>query len=729
MLSESNKANLTRLLKELTSYFIEQKAADELTFTNRIKDFKLVLNNLASGKTTLEGTKVLSEESKYGGLRKEFSDNVAPIAADERANLISFIDKILIAASSASSIQKSIIDTLREAIHVKGSGALVASSAASSSLIHTAASSAAAGSVKDNTSRLKREIKDLLKEVLGEIARQTTGEISIDPVEGSRHIIKLSITGDIACKYSVFASFRKFQPVGLSTNFTSADTDLTFYVDTSHLESLKTELASAKNLKRWLSGNGYDASIGSKAGSSALSRCSEYTRRNEAALLHKESISLNIGDEIAALGDKQIILPFSIHLQTHDDRLMAQLELYYKIAGLRDHLGLDKTFIAETRAAGMLHESNLAVSQCVPLLPAIHRLELFSRLSGIPCSRLSDEASITKVQAQIRGWELKQFETHLSASTTAAAAASSSTLLDVNPSEEISIHFARLPELSEAEFEEAMEKLLNKHFVLAPSAFRLFDGTEEAIHATAASALPATAASESSWALTPHHQYAAGAASSGRTPLTPAQVFLKLSTAYRESGDPRVPYIRCYMPHSDIRADKKIHDRLDELRGFLIANSPFFIVKSIVSSIIQELEKDSTTPTQIEMLLTSLGVPEADFKNYKMAGCHTYNTFQIKFSLLSLVSAKLINHGELYDLRKETPWNYNPHKDTKNHEHSSEGWLRGIFWLMNELWHVGWGEKRSEHHFSRQPSFFGDLRQTAGQGFSYEPPREGVYGG
>lgn len=242
-------------------------------------------------------------------------------------------------------------------------------------------------------------------EWLGQLIQEVTSRIG-----GSATLIRtpsaltLTLSGSVPMKYSIFMALMSCEAVAKTAYLDQQhiDGDLSVILNEANLKTVMQRSKALSFVKQFLQELGLEVEMGSKTCEQSLSENAAFASRDALKMQKMYNMSLNFADALKETQVESIVFPLTIKISTFDDNLMGLLESYYvhPLVNLNGRDGKPKTFIPETKAPGLRHESVLNLPQLVVLKDFFERLAYFAQYSGIPATQLN-EATMQSITENI----------------------------------------------------------------------------------------------------------------------------------------------------------------------------------------------------------------------------------------------------------------------------------------------------------------------------------------
>lgn len=505
------------------------------------------------------------------------------------------------------------------------------------------------------------------------------GEFDIEAVS-VRGISQVTVKahGSLEMKYSIFMTCRNADLIASNSPTQCLDEshisgDLSMTLDSKKLTQLFLSSSALDYTRNFLTTLGFSIQVGSKTGNQLFSANDDFRKGDNYQLRAKYAVDLQVA-QILNQSPNEIVLPLTLKILTRDDRLMTQLESYFAhpMVNLVGANSKPKTFILETRDPGMLHESNLDLSQMLRLMDFFERLSFFSKYLGVVPVSL-DEATIIKASEEMMGVMLNNERRILDFAKWKSINFNSPVLLEALSSSSLQQQCRDMnmststSRVNIGDFEQLIKKELNDNFIPGPYVFvaenKLFHGINEVFAevGTQESELIETIEGRGSYpdnVVSPvlMLQETKDDITSSPIPSSPLPILTYVNAVARHCIEGTCKTIS----DSGITWLNKTVDRNtyggnanQSYLNFFIKNNAYFILDNMISNIKTCLDNPRCTDNHVAKLLSLLGVKEEDLRFYKMAEYDgKFNRFQIKFFLLPLVLSVLIQNDLLVNFEK-----------------------------------------------------------------------------
>lgn len=502
--------------------------------------------------------------------------------------------------------------------------------------------------------------------------------IEIDDVEHLQVILR----GAVPFKYSMFITLRNTglilqeSPTHILEGHRHVLKDVVLYIDAKKLKEVFEQYQVLPSIRNFLKKCGFQVIIGGKMCAQVFSQDQDFLTQNDSGLKER----LDVDYAFAAVVDQcsgKMVLPLQLKVVTRDDHLMLQLESYYNHPSVQ-LVGANKkqkTFITETRAPGLEHESNLSLSNMLKLSDFFERLEFFSRYFQRPVATLTEE-SMKQASEVILARMLKFFDQVITewdrpadflepaelAISTLSSTLNSFLCSLMQEREEPrrspypQLRFLGMPMgIQVTDFERALQKL-NETLIPSPlmflpdnPLFRDFAAIYESISSASSDASQALISFDNTISDLPLLDCRVGP-----SPILLETYARALAQSYMEcrvvqiSLEGRAWLDKTVSRHTYGNAASQPY--LD----FFTKNNPYYLLDTMVSNLKTLLSDTACKEHHVAKILELLNVRGADQNLFRKTDGENqeFNRFQIKFFLLPLALQTLLDHHLLLPFAK-----------------------------------------------------------------------------
>lgn len=432
-----------------------------------------------------------NQEQDYQGQPRSFYTQISKLTADDRASVQSIIHKRQDALEQLDINVKGILEEVkinseRPATVVAAPTVAAVAAASAVTTVPTPAGRRRGGAAVAAGATAEREEVSRGEVILAvSLARRKTWEIrqlntvvedlvaalggTIKISDDSYPLLTIEVTGNASLVYSIYSPLRMSESM-LDAHYADGNWSARFNI---HIEGVKQKLKEKNSLNfaaDYLTILGFTVTPGTKQAVKAFDVSPEFQSRSP-EFERRMGITFLLADAIASSG-RDLALPFAVCAETRDRALMADLDVCFREAGLKDNLGKDKVHIDDPEVHGRMY-ANIGSGQAIDLDKHFQQraMLLTTKVSATTREAIKRDGYMQAI-AKIRSHQIRVLKTAIVQLNRDAMLAAQKNLC-VKSSELLESAPPSTP-LNQQDFTTELQILVNTHFILGPGASPCF---------------------------------------------------------------------------------------------------------------------------------------------------------------------------------------------------------------------------------------------------------------